>query len=189
MTLTPDDLIGYVERDLDADIARWFPDAERAEVPVETRSIDRLVGLLPASGAAALTAFDQRVRVGRVPAVFDVSDWSYGFDFAGNDCGIVAADYETEISGDDVFTLAADGSGNLWTLLADGQVAVWFHEEEVLEEGTRFDHLDVFLWSLVRYHAVRQGRLSLAEVKADFLALGQGGMVAPELGMLTYLKD
>ncbi|HWS36560.1 MAG TPA: hypothetical protein VN408_27970 [Actinoplanes sp.] len=189
MTLTPDDLIGYVERDLDADIARWFPDAGRAEVPAGTRSIDHLTGRLPASGAAALAAFDQRVRAGAIPGVFEIADWSYGFDFAGNECSILDSDYETEVSDDDVFSLAADGGGNLWTLLVNGQVAVWFHEEGVLEADTRFDHLDVFVWSLIRYYAVRAGVLPRTAVEADFLALNQGGMVHPESGLLTYLKD
>lgn len=189
MTLTPDDLIGYIERDLDADIARWFPDTGRAKVPAGTRSIDHLVDRLPASGAAALTAFDRRVRAGAIPDVFEIAYWSYGFDFAGNGCSVLDSDHTTEVVVDDVFSLAADGGGNLWTLLANGQVAVWFHEEEVLEADTRFDHLDVFVWSLIRYYAVRGGVLSLAEVEADFLALNQGGMVHPESGLLTSLKD
>ncbi|GAA1591186.1 hypothetical protein [Actinoplanes couchii] len=188
MTLTPDDLIGYVERDLDADIARWFPDAGRAEVPADTRPIDYLVGRLPASGAAALAAFDQRVRAGAIPDVFEIADWSYAFGFAANECEILDSDYETEVADDDVFSLVADGSGNLWTLLANGQVALWFHEEYVLEADTRFDHLDVFVWSLIRYYAVRRGVLSLDEVEADFLALNQGGMVFPETGLLATLK-
>ncbi len=119
MTRTPDDLSGHVERDLDAGIARWFPDSGRARVPAETRSIDHLGGRPP----------------------------------------------------------------------ADGQVAVWFHEKQVPEAATRFDRLDVFLRSLPRYEAVRRGRLPAAGVRADFPALGQGGVVAPEVGLLTYLKD
>jgi hypothetical protein len=129
------------------------------------------------------------VREGRIPDPFDIADWSYGFDFAANDCTILDSDYETEVTDDDVFTIAADGGGNLWTVLANGQVAVWFHEEEVLEGGTRFDHLDVFLWSLVRYYAVRAGVLSRAEVEADFRSLGQDGALAENLGLLSGMKD
>jgi hypothetical protein len=189
VTLTPDDLIGYVERDLDADIAGWFPSRDPVEVPASTRSIDHLLDRLPPAGATALAGFDRRVREGRIPDVFDIADWSYGFGFAANDCTILDADYETELTDDDVFTIAADGGGNLWTVLANGQVAVWFHEEEVLEGGTRFDHLDVFLWSLVRYYAVRAGVLSRAEVEADFRSLGQDGALAEDLGLLAGMKD
>jgi hypothetical protein len=188
VTLTPDDLIGYVERDLDADIARWFPSAEAAEVPGTTRSIGHLLDRLSPAGVAALTGFDRRVREGRVPAVFDIADWSYGFSFAANGCRVLDSDYETELTDDDVFTVAADGGGNLWTVLAGGQVAVWFHEEEVLEGGTRFDHLDVFLWSLVRYHAVRRGVLARADVEADFRSLGQDGALAEDVGLLAGMK-
>ncbi|MFC4065041.1 hypothetical protein [Actinoplanes subglobosus] len=189
MTLTPEDLIGYVERDLDADIARWFPTGEPAEVPAETRSIDHLLDRLPPAGATALAGFDRRVREGRIPRPFDIADWSYGFDFAANGCTILDADYETELTDDDVFTIGADGGGNLFTVLANGQVAVWFHEEEVLEGGTRFDHLDVFLWSLVRYYAVRAGVLTRAEVEADFRSLGQDGALAESVGLLAGMKD
>ena len=73
-------------------------------------------------------------------------------------------------------------------VLTNGQVGVWFHEEEVVEGGTRFDNLDVFIWSAVRYRAVREGRLDRAAVEADFLALGQDGALEPEVGMLKYMK-
>jgi hypothetical protein len=188
VTLTPDDLIGYAERDLDADIARWFPSADPAEVPGTTRSIEHLLDRLPPAGAAALAGFDRRVREGRIPALFDIAEWSYGFAFAAGGCRILDSDYETELTDDDVFTIAADGGGNLWTVLANGQVAVWFHEEEVLEGGTRFDHLDVFLWSLVRYHAVRRGVLNRSDVEADFRSLGQDGALAEDLGLLAGMK-
>jgi hypothetical protein len=185
VTLTPDDLIGYVERDLDTDLARWFPAGPPVEVPAGTRSIGHLLDRLPPAGAVALSGFDRRVREGRIPDPFDIAYWSYGFGFAVNGCKIRDADHKTELTDDDVFTIAADGGGNLWTVLANGQVAVWFHEEEVLEGGTRFDHLDVFLWSLVRYYAVRSGVLTLAEVEADFRSLGQDGALAEGVGLLA----
>ncbi|SNY30162.1 hypothetical protein [Paractinoplanes atraurantiacus] len=59
--------------------------------------------------------------------------------------------------------------------LTNGQVAVWFHEEEVIEADTRFDNLDVFVWHMVRHRAVRKGVLSRDDVEADFAALGQDG--------------
>jgi hypothetical protein len=188
VTITLDDLIGYVERDLDADLARWFPGQEPVRVPADTRTVEHLLDRLPPAGAAALTGFDRRVRAGRIPAVFDIADWSYGFAFAANDCGITDGVDDAELTDDDVFTIAADGGGNLWTVLPNGQVAVWFHEEEVLEDGTRFDNLDVFLWSLVRYYAVRAGVLDRAEVEAGFLALGQDGALAPEIGLMAGLR-
>ncbi|MBL1078501.1 hypothetical protein JK358_29260 [Nocardia sp. 2] len=188
MTLTLADLVGYTDRDLDADLARWFSDAAPIEVPAETRPVAPFLARLAPEHADALAALDRRVRSDRMPQFLDVFDWSYAFDFAGNDCGIRDSDYETELTDDDVYSIGADGGGNLYVVLTNGQVAVWFHEEEVVEEGTRFDNLDVFLWSFVRYRAVRAGRLALAEVEADFLALGQDGALEPDLGLLRYMK-
>ncbi|QLY27993.1 hypothetical protein [Nocardia huaxiensis] len=188
MSITLADLSGYTDRDLDADLTRWFPDAEAVEIPAETRPVTAFLARLAPVDAAALAAFDRRVRSGRLPQFLDIFDWSYGFDFAGNDCTILDSDYSTELSDDDVYTIGADGGGNLYAVLTSGQVAVWFHEEEVLEEGTRFDNLDVFLWSYVRYRAVRAGKLALADVEADFRALGQDGALEPELGLLHLMK-
>ncbi|MGX1774432.1 hypothetical protein ACWIGW_20120 [Nocardia brasiliensis] len=188
MPVSTADLVGYTERDLDADLARWFPAAPRVHVPEETRSVTTFLARLPPSDAAALSAFDRRVRSGLLPQFLDISDWSYGFDFAGNDCGILDSDYTTELTDDDVYSIGADGGGNLYVVLTNGQVAVWFHEEEVVEGGTRFDNLDVFLWSFVRYRAVRAGQLARSAVEADFLALGQDGALEPELGLLRLMK-
>ncbi|MEV6218118.1 hypothetical protein [Nocardia sp. NPDC051833] len=188
MTLSPADLVGYTERDLDADLARWFPDAEPVVVPGGTRSVAPFLDRLAPADAAALAAFDRRVRSGRLPQFLDIFDWSYAFDFAANDCGILDADYTTAVTDDDVFSVGADGGGNLYVVLTTGQIAVWFHEEEVLEGGTRFDNLDVFLWSYVRYRAVRAGRLARADVEADFTALGQDGALARDLGLLAMMS-
>lgn len=187
MTLNADDLTGYVERDLDADLTRWFPDRPPVTVPARTRPVAPLLDRLPPADAAALAAFDRRVRSGRMPQFLDVYDWSYGFDFAANDCGLLDADYRTELTDDDVYSIGADGGGNLYVVLADGQVGLWFHEEEVVEGNTRFDNLDVFLWSVVRYHAVRAGTLDRAEVEADFLSLGQDGALEPNVGLLRSM--
>ncbi|MFI6164029.1 hypothetical protein ACIA59_29260 [Micromonospora haikouensis] len=143
MTLTPDDLVGYVADGLDADLARWFADRPPVTVPAGTRPVAPMLDRLPPPAATALAAFDQRVRSGRMPQFLDIYDWSYGFDFAGNDCGILDADYETVLTDDDVYSIGADGGGNLHVMLANGQVGLWFHEEEVVEGGTRFDSLDV----------------------------------------------
>ncbi|MFI6865387.1 hypothetical protein [Nocardia sp. NPDC050406] len=188
MSITAADLLGYTDRDLDADLARWFSDAEPVEVPDETRPVAAFLGRLAPADAAALAALDLRVRSGRLPQFLDIFDWSYGFDFAENDCGIVDSDYETELDDDDVYSIGADGGGNLYCVLTNGQVALWFHEEEVLEGDTRFDNLDVFLWSIVRYGAVRAGKLALADVEEDFLALGQDGALASELGLLSRMR-
>ncbi|WP_067690980.1 hypothetical protein [Nocardia jejuensis] len=187
MTLSPADLAGYTEDALDADLARWFPDTQRVRIPDETRSVTAFLERLAPTDAAALAAFDRRVRSGSLPQFLDIFDWSYGFDFAGNDCGILDSDYETALSDDDVYSIGADGGGNLYVVLTNGQVAVWFHEEEVVETGTRFDSLDVFLWSYVRYSAVRAGTLELSRVEADFQALGQDGALEPQLGLLRFM--
>jgi hypothetical protein len=188
--LTVADLNGYAERDLAADLTRFLPDRPLlADLDLdETRPIEPFRQRLPAAAAAALTAFDRLVRSGTMPDFLDIAEWSYGFDFAANECGILDSDYETELSEDDVHSIGADGGGNLYLVLTSGQVAVWFHEEEVLEGHTRFDNLDVFLWSQVRYEAVRDGTLALADVAADFESLGQDGVLEPELGLLTTLR-
>ncbi|MEU6230356.1 hypothetical protein [Streptomyces sp. NPDC047042] len=188
MPITVEQLAGYVDRDLDADLARWFPDAPRADIPASTRPVEPFLARLPGDAATALAGFDRRVRSGTVPAGFlDIYDWSYAFDFADNDCQILDSDYETELSDDDVWSIGADGGGNYYVVLTNGRVAVWFHEEEVIEDETQFDNLDVFLWSVVRYRAVRAGVLELAEVEADFRALGQPGMLAEGTGLLASL--
>ncbi|WP_216910145.1 hypothetical protein [Nocardia noduli] len=184
MPISRDALIGYAERDLEADLTRWFPDRPPVEVPEDTRPITDFQQRLADEHATALGALDRLVRSGGMPQVLDIHDWSYGFDFAANDCGIRDSDYETELTDDDIYSVGADGGGNLYVVLTNGQIAVWFHEEEVLEGNTRFDDLDVFLWHAVRYHAVRAGKLDRAEVEADFLALGQDGALVPELGLL-----
>ncbi|WP_433724244.1 hypothetical protein ACQP0C_26755 [Nocardia sp. CA-129566] len=188
MTLTLADLVGYTDRDLDADLVRWFPDATPVHVPEQTRSVAPFLARLAPADAAALAAFDRRVRSGQLPQFLDIFFWSYGFDFAVNDCGIRDSDYTTELTDDDVYSIGADGGGNLYVVLTNGQVAVWFHEEEVLEGGTRFDNLDVFLWSYVRYRAVRAGRLTRSAVAADFQTLGQDGALEPNLGLLSLMK-
>ncbi|MEW2523612.1 hypothetical protein [Streptomyces sp. NPDC047071] len=188
MSLTVDQLTGYVERDLDADLARWFPGGPRVDVPASTRPVAPFLARLPRDAATALAGFDRRVRSGTLPGVLDMADWSYGFDFAANDCRILDSDYETELCDDDVWSVGADGGGNYYVVRTSGRVAVWFHEEEVIEARTQYDSLDVFVWSVVRYHAVRAGVLDLAAVEADFRALGQPGVLEPEHGLLASLS-
>lgn len=188
MSLTVDQLSGYVERELDADLARWFPDVPRAGLPASTRPVEDFLARLPQEARASLAGFDRRARSGALSEVLDIDDWSYGFDFAANGCRVLDSDYETELSGSDVWSVCADGGGNYYVVLASGRVAVWFHEEEVIEADTQYDNLDVFLWSVLRYHAIRAGALELADVEADFRSLGQPGVLAPEIGLLALLS-
>ena len=188
MTLTVADLAGYIERDLDADLARWFAGSDPIVLEEEVRPVEPFLARLAPADAAALAAFDRRVRSGAMPQFMDVYDWVYGFDFAGNDCGILDSDYETELTDDDLYAVAADGGGNYFAVLTNGQVATWFHEEEVIEANTRFDNPDVFVWTMVRYQAVREGKLNRADVEADFVALAQDGMLNEGTGLLHTLK-
>ncbi|MGW1979513.1 hypothetical protein [Streptomyces sp. NPDC001889] len=188
MSLTVDQLTGYVNGELRRDLARWFPDAPRVDIPASTRPVEPFLAKLPPSAATALAGFDRAVRSGSLPQCLDIYDWSYAFDFEANDCRILDSDGETELSDDDVWSIGADGGGNYYTVLTSGRVAVWFHEEEVIEAGTQFDNLDVFLWSVVRHHAVRAGVLDLATVEADFHSLGQPGALAPGVGLLALLR-
>ncbi|MFD4576696.1 hypothetical protein ACFWNK_30580 [Streptomyces sp. NPDC058417] len=189
MSLSAPDLAGYVDRGLDADLARWFPDAPRVDLPADTRPVEPFLARLPPAAATALAALDRRARSGALAQFLDMYDWSYAFDFAENDCQVLDSDYETELDPDDVWAVGCDGSGNYHVVLTDGRVALWSHEEEVVEESTRYDSLDVFVWSAVRYQAVRAGVLDLAEVEADFRSLGQDGVLEPNLGLLAELKS
>ncbi|MEV6348397.1 hypothetical protein [Actinoplanes sp. NPDC051851] len=179
MPLNLDDLSGYTVTALAADLDRWFADEERVDVGSDIRPVTDFLQLLPSADAAALAAFDTLVRSGRLAQFMDVYDWSYGFDFAANDCAVHGAEH--------VWALAADGSSNLYVVLPDGSIRIWFHEEETLEEGTGFDNLDVFLWTMVRYRATLDGSLELAEVEDDLRALGQPGVLHAELGLLASL--
>jgi hypothetical protein len=183
--LTVASLAGYVERDLDGDLARYFSGYSTEDVIVvedDVKPVEPFLARLARADAVALAALDRRVRSGTMPDFMDIADWSYGFDFAANDCRI--RDSGTELTDDDVYSIGADGGGNYYVVLADGRIAVWFHEEEVVEEGTRFDNLDVFIWHMVRYRAIRDGLLSLAEVEADVRALGQDGARAAGTGLI-----
>ncbi|MFC7244149.1 hypothetical protein ACFQO7_16880 [Catellatospora aurea] len=187
MILALDHLAGYVDRDLDADLARWYPDAPTVSIPAEVRAVEPFLAKLPPAAAAALSAFDRRVRSGAMPQFLDIYDWSYGFDFAANECEILDSDYTTVVSGDDVWSIGADGGGNYYVVLTSGRVAVWFHEEQVIEADTQFDNLDVFLWSVVRHGAVRAGVLNRSDVEGDFRSLNQPGALEPEIGLLAGL--
>ncbi|GAA1803073.1 hypothetical protein GCM10009682_26150 [Luedemannella flava] len=172
---------------LDADLDRWAAGWPRVAVPATTRPVEPFLARLPPAAATALAAFDSRVRSGTMPQFGDTYDWSYGFDFAANDCEILDSDYETALSDEDVWSIGADGGGNLHVVLTNGRVAVWFHEEQVIEEHTQFASLDVFVWSVLRLEAVRAGVLDRVGVAADFQALEKAGALQTSVGVLHYL--
>ncbi|MER6559597.1 hypothetical protein ABT300_18055 [Streptomyces sp. NPDC001027] len=188
MPLTVDQLTGYVDRELDTDLARWFPHAPRVEFSEPVRPVEPFLARLPHGAATALASLDRKVRAGALPDFLDMADSSYGFDFEANDCEILDSDYTTRLSDDDVWSLGGDGGGNYYVVLTNGRVAVWFHEEQVIEADTQYENLDVFVWSLVRYRAVRAGVLDLAAVEEDFRSLGQPGALEPEIGLLAYMS-
>ncbi|WP_327006636.1 hypothetical protein OHA72_04760 [Dactylosporangium sp. NBC_01737] len=107
MSPTLDRLAGYGDRDFDADLARWFPDRPPVRTAGPIRPVEPFLARLPQDAAAALAAFDRRVRSCVLPWVVDVSDHSYGFDFAGNDCEILDSDYATHLT-DDVWSVEED---------------------------------------------------------------------------------
>src|SRR5689334_19153533 len=111
MPMTIDGLAGYGERDLDADLARWFPDRSLVTLSSTIRPVAPFLARLPEGAASALEGFDRRVRSGVLPWVLDVSDYSYGFEFAANGCDILDSDYETALTDDDVWSIGADGGG------------------------------------------------------------------------------
>lgn len=188
MPLTVDQLSGYVDRDLEADLARWFPREPRVEFSEPVRPVEPFLARLPRNAATTLASFDRRVRSGTMPDFLDIADWSYGFEFEANDCEILNSDYATRLCDDDVWSIGCDGAGNYYVVLTNGRVAVWFHEEQIIEAHTQYEDLNVFLWSLVRYRAVRAGVLDLTAVEEDFRSLGQPGALAPEIGLLAYMS-
>jgi hypothetical protein len=168
------ELTGYVERGLDADLARWFAREPRASIAPTVRPVQPFLFRLPDADASALGALDRRVRSEALPELWGLDiteDWTYGFDFAAN--GIEVRDEKDEI--EEVWPLALDGGGNHYVLRATGQVAVWNHETGAIEGHTGFDNLDLFLWSVVRLAAVHDGRIGRDEIEADFEALAQPG--------------
>jgi len=188
MALTVDQLSGYVDRELDTDLTRWFPHEPRVEFSEPVRPIEPFLSRLPHDAAAALASFDRRVRSGTMADLLDIADWSYGFEFEANGCEILDSDYTTRLGDDDVWSIGCDGGGNYYVVLTNGRVAVWFHEEQVIEADTQYENLDVFLWSVVRHRAVRAGVLDLAAVEEDFRSLGRPGALAPEIGLLADLS-
>ncbi|WP_405503203.1 hypothetical protein OG501_37580 [Streptomyces niveus] len=153
MALTVGQLAGYVDRDLDADLGRWFPSEPCVDIPASTRSVEPFLAKLRTT---------QRPRWPVSTSRSDREPWR-GFSSIG-----------------------CDGASNYYVVLTSGRVAVWLHEEQVIEAHTQFDNLDVFLWSVVRSHAVRAGALDLAAVEPDFRSLGQPGVLAPKLGLLAH---
>jgi hypothetical protein len=177
VAITLADLTGYIERDLDAELARWFPDAPRVTIAPTVRPVEPFLARLPADAARALEAFDRRVRAGTLARIWGLditSHWSYGFDFAANEVEVLDEDGEVDIT-DDVWCLALDGGGNHYVVLTSGRVAVWNHEEGTIEGHTDFDNIDVFLWSMVRVAALHSRVLGYPDIEPDIDALAQRG--------------
>jgi hypothetical protein len=170
------DLEGYVERDMDADTAKWFADAERVSIADSIVPVAPFLKTLPKHAATTLASFDAKIRGGKFPAIpcLDImDDWTYGFDFVKNGVEVIDGDGNDVAS--KVWSLALDGGGNHYIQLTNGKVAIWFHEESSIEEHTQFDNLDVFLWSMIRLGAVRKKKLAKQDIANDFEILAQPG--------------
>jgi hypothetical protein len=180
MPMTPERLAEYIARDLDADLARWFPDADRVSIAPTVRPAAPFAARLPADAAEVLLAFDAKVRSGTLASLYRLDlleDWTYGFDFAAHDITVLDAERETDIAAD-VWSLATDGAGNHYVLLTNGQVALWICDESGLEEGGAvFEGLDALLWWKVRAAAVNQGMLTWSDVEPELVALQRAGVL------------
>lgn len=171
------ELTGYVEQDLDADLAYWFPGERPVSIASTIRPVEPFLARLPVDAARALESLDRKVRGGTLTAIptLDIAeDWSYGFDFIANGVELFHEDDEdeTDVAGE-VWCLGLDGDGNQYVVLASGRVALWNHEEGVIERDSQFNSIDVFLWTMVRVSALRAGILRYADIEPEFNALGQ----------------
>jgi hypothetical protein len=57
MPITVDQLTGYGERDLDADLARWFPERPTVQLTTAIRPVAPFAARLPPDAGAALEAY------------------------------------------------------------------------------------------------------------------------------------
>jgi len=180
MALRPERLVGYIARDLESDLARWLPDAERVSVSPGVRPVAPFAARMPGGAAQVLLDFDAKVRSGALASLYRLNicdEWTYGFDFASHGVEVLDADRETDIAAD-VWSLATDGGGNHYVLLTNGQVALWIHDEGGLEEGgAGFDGLDALLWWKVRAAAVHRGVLTWSDVEPELVALQEAGVI------------
>lgn len=87
----------------DVDLARWFPDEPRVDIPASTRPVEQFLAQLPPNAATVLAGFDRKVRSGTMAQFLEIYDWAYGFDFEADDCGILDSDSDTVPRGDDVW--------------------------------------------------------------------------------------
>ncbi|MFE0703995.1 hypothetical protein [Streptomyces sp. NPDC058872] len=191
LPVTADRLSGYTERDLDGDLARWFPRLERMSPVV--RQVSPFLAKLPPDAARALVSFDTRVRSGQMPNFID-ENWpegDYGFDFRAEGAeDLLAGNPEEAVSADDVWPLGVDGGGNRYLMMTNGRVMAWDHSGGVEGyEWSGFSSMDVFLWAMVRYRAVVTGVLPADEVRADFVAMGEPGISNPVLGLLRRIAE
>jgi hypothetical protein len=158
MPITLKDLEGYIERDMDADTAKGFADAEPVSLAASIVPVAPFLRTLPKHAATSLASFDAKIRGGKFPTIpcLDImDDCTYGFDFVKNGVEVLDTDRNEVAS-----------------------------EESSIEDHTQFDNLDVFLWSMIRLGAVRKKKLAKKDIANDFETLAQPGalFLLEELG-------
>jgi len=174
------DLNGYIERGLDADLARWFPDAAKVQVAATVQPVGPFLQTLPTRASSALRELDEKVRSGTMPSVWlleMVGDASYGFDFVAK--GAKVLDEEQDNIAKNVWSLGCDGRGNYYVLKQDGRVATWYPTDgDKLDANAQFASLDAFMWAKVRRAAVNAKKLTQAELDADLASLADPGVAS-----------
>ncbi|MBX3229393.1 MAG: hypothetical protein KIT84_17755 [Labilithrix sp.] len=112
---------------------------------------------LPADARRAFDALHARLKNGSFPELYDFNvEW-------GHDTS------EFRNVEPDAFAMANDGAGNYWLVCPDGTVRTWCHEEGgLMEDHNGFTSLDDAFACFVRYAAVREENVSLAEVRGVF---------------------
>ncbi|MEM9191025.1 MAG: hypothetical protein AAGF12_17700, partial [Myxococcota bacterium] len=162
----------YAESSLAADMARLVPDGEindflswRAEQVAKGRrplDPDEFSAQLRPEARGAFSAWWELVRSGefRDPSGFALL---FGYNLSADG---VALKLDGEDISEGAFPLGADMGGNFFVLLSDGAVVIWNHEEDTVEEHTRFPSLDAFAWTLLHVHAAGEEQLAFDEVLA-----------------------
>lgn len=173
------DLSGYlVGGEFDEDVRRWGLEDSRPFVPPsKVQPPASFADRLPYESAReSLKVLAERVAADKFPYLRNFGvDHSFGLDFAAReDLECLDSNFEKDRSSE-VFPLASDGGGNVFCLMSDGTVSIWNHEEENVEEHTRFSSLDETLWCLLRVEALGQDKLHLDEVRDTFESLESGG--------------
>jgi hypothetical protein len=145
----------YVVERLVEDLETWLPaDGPVVEAP---RPVDEFLAPLPAATAAALAHWDNLAWVGAIPDMFLFEEGGmYGFDFTANDVEVYDGGVDVSAR---LWMLGHDGGGNGYCVLPSGEVGIWNHETNEIEQHNRFPSLDSFAWALVRVSAIEAGTL------------------------------